>query len=410
MIRIATVAGMNAPTMNDRQSPALRPSPADESRPTAGPSPTKPRTFDSMKKPPTRGAGSTTNKPSNWQLLRHLSTPGVLMALATLLSGCGRSHPPASTATADLPPASVRLETIQSRTLPVTEEAVGTVKSRHSADIAAKVSGRILELPVTLGQSVKQGDLLLAIDSEDIRARLEQAEVALRQAEIDYRRADSLRQTGAATQAEQDAATSRFHAARAAVTEARAMLEYARIVAPIDGVIARKDAEPGDLAMPGQLLLRLEDPLQLRLEAAIPNSLLDRVQPAAILPVRIDGINEPLEGRVAEIAPVADPATRSLRVKLDLPATPGLRPGQFGRVGIPLAEVDSLVVPASAITQRGQLDLVFVAIDGRAQLRIVRPGRRLAGGIEILAGLNSGETIVVEDAAGLTDGQRLRPR
>jgi membrane fusion protein, multidrug efflux system len=336
--------------------------------------------------------------------------PGVLLALTALLSGCGRPHAPTTATAADLPPASVRLETIQARSLPVTEEVVGTVQSRHSVDIAAKVSGRILELPVVLGQSVKQGDLLVAIDSEDIRARLEQAEVALRQAEIDYRRADSLRQTGAATQAEQDAATSRFHSARAAVTEARAMLEHARISAPIDGAIARKEAQLGDLAMPGQLLLRLEDPLHLRLEAEVPNSLLDRVQTAASLPVRIDGISELLEGRVAEIAPVANPTTRSLRVKLDLPATPGLRPGQFGRVGIPLAEVESLVVPRSALTQRGQLDFVFVAVDGRARLRIVRTGRPLNGGIEILAGLHSGETVVVEDAAGLTDGQPLRPR
>jgi RND family efflux transporter MFP subunit len=335
---------------------------------------------------------------------------GVLITLVMLLSACGRTHGPASAEATDLPPASVRLETIQTRKLLTTEEVVGTVQSRHAADIAAKVSGRILELPVVLGQSVKQGDLLVAIDSRDIQARLEQAEVALRQAEIDDRRANQLRQTGAATQAEQEVANTRLHSAQAAVAEARALLEYARVTAPLDGVIARKEAELGDLAMPGQRLLRLEDPLHLRLEVQVPNSLWDRVQPAASLAVRVDGISGSMEGRVVEIAPAADPATRSLHMKLDLPATAGLRPGQFGRVAVPLAEAESLVVPSTALTQRGQLDIVFVAVDARAQLRIVRTGRTLPEGVEILAGLSSGESVVVENAAGLTDGQPLLTR
>jgi RND family efflux transporter MFP subunit len=159
--------------------------------------------------------------------------------------------------------------------------------------------------------------------------------------------------------------------------------------------------------MPGQLLLRIEDPRTLRMEVDIPGSLQERVQAGVIFPVRIDGINVPLEGKVTEIAPVADPATRSLRVKLDLPPTPWLRPGQFGRVAVPLAEAEFMVVPRSALVARGQLDLLFVAVEGKARMRIVRTGRVLPEGIEILAGLSPGESIVVENAEGLIDGQPL---
>ena len=348
--------------------------------------------------------------PSYLDAILHVSLFGVALAVAPLLSGCGRPHAPPAATEDSRPAVSLRVQTIQTRKLPRNEEVVGTVRTRHSADIAAKVSGRIIELPVHLGQTVKEGDLLVAVDTQEIQARLEQAEVALRQAELDYRRLDKLRQSGAATPSEHDLALSRFHSARAAVAEAKALLDHARITAPMSGVVAHKDADLGDLAMPGRRLLRLEDPLNLRLEADVPDSLFAKVKSGAMLPVRVDGVDEPLEGKVIEIAPVADPTTRTLRVKLDLPSIPGLRAGQFGRVAVPVADAEFLIVPANALVTRGQLEMLFVAVDGKAQMRIVRTGRALADGVEILAGLSSGESIVVENTAGLTDGQPLAPR
>ena len=293
------------------------------------------------------------------------------------------------------------------RKLPLTEAVVGTVKSRQTADIEAKVSGRITSLPVVLGQVVKEGDLLVALATQESQARLEQAEAALRQAEIDSQRVGKLRQGGAATQSEFDSVTYRYQSAQAVVAEAKALLAYARITAPSGGVVARKDADVGDLALPGRPLLRIEDPTHLRLEAEVPGSVLARLKPGDTLAVRVDAVGAQIQGKVAEIAPVADPATRSVRVKLDLPETPGLLPGQFGRVAVPLAEAEFLVVPVAAVVQRGQLEIVFVAREGRAQMRLVRSGRPLDGGVEILSGLSAGEAVVVEGATGLLDGQPL---
>jgi hypothetical protein len=84
-----------------------------------------------------------------------------------------------------------------------------------------------------------------------------------------------------------------------------------------------------------------------------------------------------------------------------------LLPVQFGRVAVPLAEAEFLVVPVAAVVQRGQLEIVFVAREGRAQMRLVRSGRPLDGGVEILSGLSAGEAVVVEGATGLLDGQPL---
>ena len=329
---------------------------------------------------------------------------------ALILSGCGKPHESAHTTAPALPSASVRVEVIQPRKLPVVEEVVGTVKTRQSADIEAKVSGHIVSLPVKLGQSVKEGDLLVTLATDEIEARLGQAEAAFHQAQIDFQRVAKLREGGAATQAEYDSATFRRESTLAAVAEARAMLSYAKIKSPMAGVVARKDAEVGDMAMPGRPLLRIEDPSNLRLEADVPDSVLARVKPGGTLAVCVDAIGAKLDGKVAEIAPVADPATRSVRVKLDLPTTPGLLPGQFGRLSVQMAEAEFLVVPTAALVSRGQLEIVFVARDGKAQMRIVRVGRQLDGGVEILAGLAPGESVVVDGAAGLREGQPLETK
>jgi RND family efflux transporter MFP subunit len=339
--------------------------------------------------------------------IRHSS---FVIAVAALLAGCSKPHEPAPHAAASLPAASVRTEAIQLRKLPLTEEVVGTVRPKQAVEIEAKISGRITALPVALGQTVKEGELLVSIAAQEVEARLEQAQAASRQAETDFNRVSKLQQTGAATQSELDAATNRKLGASAAVAEAEAMLSFARITSPISGVVARKDAETGDLAMPGKPLLRLENPANLRLEADVPASVLGRVKIGDAMAVRIEAAGAELQGKVVEISPVADPSTRSVRVKLDLPETKGLLPGQFGRLAVPTAETELLLVPPGALVRRGQLDLLFVSREGKVQMRIVRVGPTRTEGVEILAGLNAGEAVVVEGATALTDGQPLQNR
>jgi hypothetical protein len=90
-----------------------------------------------------------------------------------------------------------------------------------------------------------------------------------------------------------------------------------------------------------------------------------------------------------------------------LPAAAGLRSGQFGRVAVPVGEVSAIRVPASAVVQRGQMELVFVAVNGHAQLRLVKTGKRIGNEVEVVSGLDAGESVVVDGAAHLVDGQPL---
>jgi RND family efflux transporter MFP subunit len=329
-------------------------------------------------------------------------------ALTAALVGCSQKHEAPAAPGAALPPAAVRVQRIEAVTQPVVEEVVGTVQPKLQATIEARVNGRITRLPVGLAQQVAQGEVLAELEAQEISAKLDQAKATLRQAELEFKRTGNLRQQSAATQAEFDTVQARYNVAKAAVAEAEALSGYTRITAPFDGVVARKLVDEGDLAMPGKPLLELEGRTGLRLVAEVPAVLADHMAAQAKLALRVDTVPDPITGTVAEISPAADPAARTVRVKVDLPAVAGLRSGQFGRLAVPVGQGTFLFVPPLALVRRGQLEILFVAAEGKAQMRLVRTGKQTAQGLEILAGLTSGEAVVVEGAANLRDGQPLQ--
>jgi RND family efflux transporter MFP subunit len=232
--------------------------------------------------------------------------------------------------------------------------------------------------------------------------------VAVRQqAEADLKRLASLYEQKILSPAEFDSAQARARISTASLAEAETLLGYTKVTAPFSGVITRKYADVGDLATPGKPLLEMEDSTALRLEADVPEAVVGKLKLGDKLPVRISALENGLEGIVSEIAPAADPNSRTFLVKLDLPNVPGLRAGQFGRVAMPVGETSALRVPISAVVQRGQMEIVFVVSDGKAQLRLVKTGKRIGDEVELVSGVSAGEKIVTENAAGLIDGQPL---
>jgi RND family efflux transporter MFP subunit len=335
----------------------------------------------------------------------HKAALPILCALAVAATGCGKKP---ESAREPLPSLAVRIRTIEAKPHVASEEVVATVNSKLRSVIESKVSGRIDKMLVNPGQQVKAGELLVELDVREIQAKLDQAIPVREQAEKDLKRFTDLLAKRVITQQEFEAAESKARVARAAVIEAETMLGYAKVTAPFDGIITRKLADVGDLASPGKPLVEMEDPAALRLEAAVPEAIIDRVSLGSKLIVRIG--SKELEGVVREISPTADPNSRTLLVKLDLPATPGLRTGQFGRVAVPVAETSVLRVPASAVLRRGQMELLFINNDNKAQLRIVKTGKQIGEEIEIVSGVNPGEQVLIESAANLVDGQPLEVR
>ena len=286
---------------------------------------------------------------------------------------------------------------------------MGTVRAKLHSVIEAKVSGKIEQMLVVPGQKVKAGELLVQLDAREVQAQLDQALAVRQQAESDLKRATDLFQQKILSQSEYDSAQSKFRVADAAATEAKTLLGYTKVTAPFDGVITRKYADVGDLAAPGKPLLEMEDARDLQLEADVPEAVIGHLALGDKLGVRVSGVSNELAGVVSEIAPSADPNSRTFLVKLDLPPTPGLRAGQFGRVAVPVGETSALRVPASAVLQRGEMELVFVVVNGHAQLRIVKTGKRVGDEVELVSGVDAGEQVVVDGAAqsdGWTTGGR----
>jgi RND family efflux transporter MFP subunit len=334
---------------------------------------------------------------------RRKFTAAALLLAALAWNGCGRK--PGSQTAGSLPVAVLQAQTAESKSRVATEDVVGTVRARLHSVIEAKVSGKIEQMLVVPGQEVAAGELLVQLDAREVQAQLDRATAVRQQAESDLKRATDLFQQKILSQSEFDAAQSKFRVADAAATEAKTLLAYTKVTAPFAGVITRKYADVGDLAAPGKPLLEMEDARNLRLEADVPEAVISRLALGDKLGVRVSGVSNELAGAVGEIAPSADPNSRTFLVKLDLPAGPGLRAGQFGRVAVPVGETSALRVPASAVVQRGQMELVFVAVNGHAQLRIVKTGKRISDEVELVSGVDAGEQVVIQGASSLLDGQ-----
>jgi RND family efflux transporter MFP subunit len=197
--------------------------------------------------------------------------------------------------------------------------------------------------------------------------------------------------------------------AQAALSQARTSLEYARIRAPFDGVVTEKKADSGALASPGMPIFTVEDVRRFRLEAIVNESDLRYVRTGEQVSVAIDALdNAGLKGKVVQIVPAADPASRTFLVKIDLPTDTRLRSGLFGRAQFSRGERQALLIPRSAVVERGQLQGVFVLDqNGVANLRYITLGKPSGVAIEVLAGLQDGERLVTKPGAVDLNGKRV---
>jgi len=331
----------------------------------------------------------------------------IIFCAAALLGGCrGDEQHPGQTV-APLPRVEVRSFTVAAQAAPLQTEVVGTLQAVKQAVIAAKVTGAIEQMPVVLGSPVKAGDLLVQLRAGEISAKVLQAEAQLEQARRNLERERKLLQKNAATAETVKSLEEMYRIAEAAHREAKTMLDYTTITAPFNGVVTAKKASVGDMATPGSPLLNLEDNSQLQVVASVPETLVLQLRTGETLPVHIPAAGLTLTGTVAEVAPVADPLSRTATVKLNIVEEPQLRSGQFARVTVVGEQRDALFVPAAAVQRFGQLDRIFVINGDTARLRLVRTGMAVNDQVEILAGLEAGEQIAIPAGAGLVDGQPL---
>ena len=321
--------------------------------------------------------------------------------------------------------------------VPDVVEATGTVRAALSAQLASQVMGTITRVNVHEGDHVRRGEVLVSIDEAQQQAAYTSAKAGLRAsqesiaaADADYALAEStmkryqmLNDKKSVSPQEYDEVTTKLTAAKArrdaahagrtqaeaGVSQASTSVGFTKVRAPFDGIVIAKLAEPGAMAAPGVPLLTVEDPSRFRLEAQVDESKMGAVKLGETVPVVIDALgDQPIEGKVTQIVPAADPSSRTFTVKIDLRPNPQLRSGLFGRARFPHGERESIAIPKSAVLNRGQLQGVYVVGgDQLASLRYVTLGAAWGDQVEVLSGLQSGDRIVAQPGDGELSGKQV---
>jgi len=338
-----------------------------------------------------------------------LLTSCLLLGCLTLFTACNNQEAEKKAEAPQLPTVTVNVEELKEITAPSRLEVVGTLEAIARASISARIPGQIIELPVVLGSKVKQGDLLVKISAGEISAKVLQAEAQLSQARRNLARESKLQKQGASTEETVKALLDATRIAEAAFKEARTMLDYTTISAPFSGTVTKKIANTGDLASPGMVLLMIENGDALQVLSQVPESLLLTVHQGDTVPVTIPAASLTIEGVVAEVAPAANPLSRTAPVKINIPSSSDLRVGQFARVGLTGNDEKTIMLASSALLSKGQMDIVFVydVSTKKAHMRLVKAGIVHGDQVEILAGLEPGEQVVVSSVELLQDGQPL---
>jgi RND family efflux transporter MFP subunit len=361
----------------------------------------------------------------------------ILLTLAAFI-GCSSERETASAAPETVK--NVSVFTVRPANVPDLLEEVGTVRAVQTAQLASQMMGNIVEIRAHEGDRVRRGQVLAVIDDAQPRASLDRATAAelasgqqisaadsdLALAEATFKRYqtlydrksvspqefDEVKARYQATQARRDMAHAGQAQAKAALQQAHTALSYSRVLAPFDGVVTEKKADVGTLASPGMPLFTIEDVRRYRLEATVNETDLRYVRAGQQVPVLIDALGDKeLKGKVVEIVPAADSASRTFLVRLDLPADPGLRSGLFGRAHFTRGERTSLLIPRSAVVERGQLQGVYVLDQNRiAILRYITLGKPLGQQVEVLAGLQNGENVIAEPGSRELGGKKIESR
>ncbi|HQS06598.1 MAG: efflux transporter periplasmic adaptor subunit [Sphingobacteriales bacterium 17-39-43] len=308
--------------------------------------------------------------------------------------------------------------------------ASGKIEAENSANISTRMMGYITRIHVKVGQQVKQGQLLLSINSSDLTAKKAQVDASILQATTaynsarkDYDRFVNLFKEQSASQKELDDITARYEMAIAALEGAKQMkkevmaqFSYSNITAPFSGVITNTFAKEGDMANPGMPLLGMEGSSRLQVSAMVSENQISGISKGMPARVLIKSLNREVEGMVSEVSISAKNTGGQYLVKIDLDKIDkSILSGMFVNVQFPVKRevtatesYDKVLIPVTALVKQGQLKGVYTIGNGNtAILRWVKTGKTSGDQVEVLSGLSSSEEYVVTAEGKLYNGARV---
>jgi membrane fusion protein, multidrug efflux system len=301
-------------------------------------------------------------------------------------------------------------EVVKSERLASALNALGTARANEAVEITSKASNIVTAVRFEDGQRVQRGQVLVELDSAQARADLAEAEAASAESASQVKRSKELIESRviSASQFEQLEATMKANQAR--VAAARARLEDTIIRAPFPGRVGLRRVSLGSLVSSGTTITTLDDISVIKVDFSVPENFLASLREglkvsatAAAFPGR------QFTGTVTGVDSRVDPVSRSVTVRAEVPnADLALKPGMFLNVSLARDEHQALMVPEAALVPEQSRQFLFVVADGRALRREVRIGRRQPGRVEIVAGLQAGEQVIVEGTQKVRDGATVR--
>jgi membrane fusion protein (multidrug efflux system) len=353
---------------------------------------------------PTNGdpVGSMAQSPQSSRI-----APGIVLAIA--LSGCGPAgeNTPPAPAAASAP--SVVVAPAEDADRPLEIEALGTARAMDAVEITSRVTNVVVAIEFDDGQSVKTGEVLVRLDDDEAGADLSLAEAALAESRSQYRRSKELFESRTVSESQMVELEARLRADEARVQAARARLDRTVIKAPFSGHVGLRRVSVGSLVTPGTVVTTLDDDSTVRLDVAVPERYLSLVSTGMRVDAHAAAYPDAVfTGTVTALDSRVDTVTRTMTVRATVPNPEGLiRSGMFVSVRLVGDARRVTLIPEESLVPEGEHQYVYVVEDGRAAKREVVLGQRRPGEVEILAGVSTGDLVVIEGTQKIADGVRV---
>ncbi len=329
-----------------------------------------------------------------------------------LLGACGHSAPEGNPSTATPTFATAVAEAKPGRSEQIWD---GVVEAVNQATISAQTSGRVIELPYDVNDTVEQGAVIVRFTDVEQKSAKNRAQSQIAAAQASYNEAQASYQRIAEVyarklvakaqldqeRARRDAAKAALDAARAQLSEVGQQMDYTVVRAPYSGIVTERHVQIGESVRPGQALMSGISLKDLRVSVQVPQSAIAPIRKllAADVLLASDGSHRVAASKVT-VFPYADPATHTFTVRLELSDdNTGLFPGMTVKAAFATGDANRLLIPATALVERGELQSLYVIDGSSVVLRQIRSGHRFGDSIEILAGLVGGEHYATDPAA-----------
>lgn len=334
----------------------------------------------------------------------------VVLIFVTLgYAGCGKKDNNANVEQKNI---SVTVSEAKKQEISAKTVITGKITPLSEVVIVPKISGKAAEVPVDVSTRVKKGDLLVKLDTTDLEISLSGAVLNYTNAKSNYERMKSLYSEGGVSKEHLEQAELAYSLAKNQTESIRNQISNATITSPIDGEVAGRSIDPGEMATPGQPVMTVVNIDKVCVEGAVAERDIALVNEGQNVKVRIDSAGGTFEGVIQTLSPVADAMTKGYPVKVEI-NNPGhkLKPGMFAEIELVTGSTaDAIVVPKEALVTRGADKVLYVIKGDLVEERRVKTGIESEDRVEITSGLAAGEKFVIEGQQSLFNQAKVTVR